>query len=64
LQEDQTALQAGLESEKKSLNDEISTVSGERSQLLTQLEQEQESKKQKANLKIRLERKLNESRVE
>jgi len=64
LQEDQTSLQAGLESEKKSLNDEISTVSGERSQLLTQLEQEQESKKQIANLKTRLERELNESRVE
>jgi chemotaxis protein MotB len=50
--------------EQESLNNEIITVSGEKSQLLTRLEQEQESKKQIANLKSRLEQELNESRVE
>ena len=47
-----------------SLHEEINTVSGEKSQLLTQLEQEQESKQQIANLKNRIEQELNESRVE
>jgi chemotaxis protein MotB len=60
-------LEAELENRRlaqKSLNDKISTVSGERSKLLTQLEQEQESKNQIANLKSRLEQELDESRVE
>ena len=52
------------QSEQESLHDEIATVSSEKSQLLAQLEQEQQSKKQIANLKSRLEQELNESRVE
>ncbi len=62
---------SGLESElkkrqaeQKSLHKEITTVSGEKSQLLNQLEQEQKSKQLIANLKNRLEQELNESRVE
>lgn len=60
-------LEAELEKRRaaqKSLYDEISAESGEKSQLLTQLEQEQESKRQIENLKSRLEQELNESRVE
>lgn len=49
---------------QQSLKNEISTVSEEKSVLLTKLEQEQESKRQIANLKNRLEQELNESRVE
>jgi chemotaxis protein MotB len=49
---------------QKSLHDEINTISGEKSQLLVQLEHEQESKKQISNLKRRIEQELNESRVE
>ena len=52
------------QSEQESLNNKIINVSVEKSQLLTQLEQEQESKKQIASLKNRLEQELNESRVE
>ncbi len=62
---------SGLESElekrqakQKSLHEEITTVSGEKSHLLIQLEQEQKSKQRLANLKNRLEQELNESRVE
>ncbi len=62
---------SGLESElekrqaeQKSLHEEITTVSGEKTQLLIQLEQEQKSKQRIANLKNRLEQELNESRVE
>ena len=50
--------------EQELLNNQIISVSGEKSQLLTRLEQEQESKKQIANLKNRLEQELSESRVE
>lgn len=60
-------LEAELEkrrAEQRSLHDEIISVSGEKSQLLVQLEQEQHSKKQITNLKSRLEQELNESRVE
>ena len=49
---------------QKSLNAKFSTVSGEKSELLTQLKLEQESGKQIANLKNRLEQELNENRVE
>ena len=52
------------QAEQKSLHKEITTVSGEKSQLLIQLEQEQKSKQLIANLKNRLEQELNESRVE
>jgi len=62
---------SGLESElekrqteQNSLYEEITAVSGEKSQLLIQLEQEQKSKQRIANLKNRLEQELNESRVE
>ena len=73
LQETEKAMltTSGLESElekrqaeQKSLHEEITTVSGEKSQLLIQLEQEQKSKQLIANLKNRLEQELNESRVE
>jgi chemotaxis protein MotB len=60
-------LEAELENrraEQNSLHNEIITVSGENSQLLDQLEQEQESKKQITSLKSRLERELDDSRVE
>ena len=60
-------LEAELEkrgAEQKSLHNEIITVSGENSQLLDQLEQEQESKRHITSLKSRLERELNDSRVE
>ena len=60
-------LEAELENRRvmqESLHDEINTIIGEKSQLLRQLEQEQESNKQIANLKTRLEQELNESRVE
>ncbi len=60
-------LEAELEkrrAEQKSLHNEIITVSGENSQLLDQLEQEQESKRNITSLKGRLERELDESRVE
>jgi chemotaxis protein MotB len=50
--------------EQKSLHDEIITVSGEKSKLLVQLEQEQENKRHINNLKSRLEQELDESRVE
>ena len=72
-QETKTAMltTSGLESElekrqaeQKFLHEEITTVSGEKSQLLIQLEQEQKSKQRIANLKNRLEQELNESRVE
>lgn len=49
---------------QESLSDDYIAVRGEKSRLLTQLEQEQESNKRIANLKNRLERELNESRVE
>lgn len=49
---------------QESLSDDYISVRGEKSRLLTQLEQEQESNKRIANLKNRLERELNESRVE
>jgi len=52
------------QAEQKFLHEEITTVSGEKSQLLIQLEQEQKSKQLIANLKNRLEQELNESRVE
>jgi chemotaxis protein MotB len=52
------------QTEQNSLHDEINTISGEKSQLLMQLEYEQESKQQITNLKSRLEQELNESRVE
>ncbi len=62
---------SGLESklekrqtEQNSLYEEITAVSGEKSQLLIQLEQEQKSKQRIANLKNRLEQELDESRVE
>ncbi|MCH6565700.1 MAG: OmpA family protein [Proteobacteria bacterium] len=60
-------LEAELEkrrAEQKSLHNEIITVSGENSQLLDQLEQEQESKRHITSLKSRLERELDDSRVE
>ena len=60
-------LEAELEkrrAEQKSLHSEIITVSGENSQLLDQLEQEQESKRHITNLTSRLERELDESRGE
>ncbi len=60
-------LEAELEkrrTEQKSLHNEFITVSGENSQLLVQLEQEQESKRHITNLKSRLEQELDESRVE
>jgi len=60
-------LEAELEkrrAEQKSLHNEIISVSGENSQLLDQLEQEQESKRHITSLKSRLERELNDSRVE
>jgi len=60
-------LEAELEkrrAEQKSLHNEIITVSGENSQLLDQLEQEQESKRHITNLTSRLERELDESRGE
>ena len=59
-------LEAELEkrrAEQKSLHNEIITVSGENSQLLDQLEQEQESKRHITSLKSRLERELKDSRV-
>ena len=49
---------------QQSLHDEINTISGEKSQLLTQLEHEQKGKQQIANLKNRIQQELNESRVE
>ena len=49
---------------EQSLSARIDTVSGEKTQLLTQLEREQKSKRKIANLKNRLEQELNESRVE
>jgi chemotaxis protein MotB len=49
---------------QQSLHDEINTICGEKSQLLTQLEHEQEGKQQIANLKNRIQQELNESRVE
>jgi len=60
-------LEAELEkrrAEQKYLHNEIITVSGENSQLLDQLEQEQESKRHITSLKSRLERELDDSRVE
>ena len=60
-------LEAELENrraEQKSLHNEIITVSGENSQLLDQLEQEQESKRHITSLKSRLERELDDRRVE
>ncbi|GBF29582.1 putative lipoprotein YiaD [bacterium MnTg03] len=60
-------LEAELENrraEQKSLHNEIITVSGENSQLLDQLEQEQESKRHITSLKSRLELELNDRRVE
>jgi len=51
-------------SAEQSLLEEISTVSGEKSELQMRLEQEQANKVQIANLKSRLEEELNESRVE
>jgi chemotaxis protein MotB len=60
-------LEAELEKRQavqNSLHDEINTISGENSHLLTQLEHEQESKQQITNLKSRLEQELNESRIE
>ncbi len=60
-------LEAELEkrrTEQKSLHNEFITVSGEKSQLLVQLEQEQESKRHITKLKSRLEQELDESRVE
>jgi len=56
-------LEAELEkrrAEQKSLHNEIITVSGENSQLLDQLEQEQESKRHITSLKSRLELELND----
>jgi len=49
---------------QKSLHEEISDVSGEKSRLLSQLEQEQLSSRKITNLKDRLERELDESRVQ
>ena len=49
---------------EKSLLEEITTVSGQKSELLMRLEREQASKEQIASLKTRLEQELNESRVE
>lgn len=50
--------------EQQSLHDAISTASGEKVRLLSQLELEQKSKEQFVSLKNRLEKELNESRVE
>ena len=55
---------AQRQAELQSLHDQIGTVSGEKAQLLTQLEQEQKSKAHFTSLKNRLEQELIESRVE
>ena len=59
----ETELQKRQKAEQ-SLLEKISTVSGQKSALQQQLEQEQANKEQIANLKSRLEKELNESRVE
>ena len=62
-----TELESELEkrqSAEKSLLEEITTVSGQKSELQLRLEQEQASKEQITDLKTRLEQELNESRVE
>ncbi len=50
--------------EKSKLLNQLESVSGEKSELLNQLEQEQQNKQNIANLKVRLEQELNETRVE
>ncbi len=50
--------------EQNSMQEKMHSISGEKSKLLTQLQEEQENKRIIANLKNRLEQDLNESRVE
>ena len=52
------------QAEKESLHDKISEASEEKSKLLSRLEQEQINRVQVASLKSRLEKELNETRVE
>jgi len=55
---------ARRQAEQQALNRKISSVSDEKSALLSQLEREQASKREIANLKNRLAQELDESRVE